>query len=47
MVAYVPTLAVSVIYCIWYHYRLACWQRERVLRQRVANMLWAMAMQMD
>lgn len=44
----VPTVAVSVIYCLWYSYyhaRLRCQQllREQVLRERVACLLWAVA----
>jgi hypothetical protein len=38
-----PTLAVSTIYCIWQAYRRALAQRERVLRERVAYMLWVLA----
>jgi hypothetical protein len=38
-----PTLAISAIYCIWQAYRRALALRERVLRQRVAYMLWVLA----
>jgi hypothetical protein len=38
-----PTLAVSAIYCIWQVYRRALALRERVLRERVAYMLWVLA----
>jgi hypothetical protein len=43
----VPTLAVSVIYCLWhvqFHVRL---MQQRRLRQRVAYMLWVMAQLSD
>lgn len=39
----VPTLAVSAIYCLWYHQAQRQQQRTRVLHQRVAYMLWVMA----
>lgn len=39
----VPTLAVSAIFCIWQAYRLRRLRRERLLRERVAYMLWVMA----
>jgi hypothetical protein len=38
-----PTLAVSAIYCIWQAYRRVLALRERVLRERVAYMLWVLA----
>ena len=39
----VPTLAVATIYCLWM--RVQMWQhrRQRVLRERVAYMLWCAA----
>jgi hypothetical protein len=43
----VPTLAVSVIYCLWrwaHNYQV---RRERQLRQRVAYMLWMAATEAD
>jgi hypothetical protein len=43
MLASFPTLAVSVIYCLWNAYRLSQWRRRRALRERVTFMLWAMA----
>jgi hypothetical protein len=43
MVATFPTLAVSAIFCIWNAYRQARLRRERLLRQRVAYMLWIVA----
>jgi hypothetical protein len=47
MIACVPTLAVSAIYCLWFHYRVGQLRRERTLRQRVAYMLWVIAMRME
>jgi hypothetical protein len=38
-----PTLAVSAVYCLWNVYRLAQYQRDRKLRERVAFMLWVAA----
>jgi hypothetical protein len=43
MLPSVSTLAVSVIYCVWNAYRVALLRRERLLRDRVAYMLWVMA----
>ena len=37
------TLAVSMIYCAWQAYRRSRLRHERVLRERVAYMLWVMA----
>jgi hypothetical protein len=42
---YYPVLAISTVYCIWLAYRRAQLRRERVLRDRVTFMLWAMANQ--
>ncbi len=42
-----PTLAVSVIYCIWGAYTRVAAQRERVLRERVAHMLWVAATRIE
>ena len=39
----VPTLAVSAIYCLWQFHGELLRQRNRVLRERVAYMLWVMA----
>jgi hypothetical protein len=39
----VPTLAVSLIYCCWSTYFRALLRRDRVLRERVAYMLWVAA----
>ncbi len=49
MVPSVPILAASAIDSIRYHARRVRVrrERERVLRQRVACMLWAMAQQID
>jgi hypothetical protein len=38
-----PTLAVSAIYCIWQAYLRTVALRDRVLRERVAYMLWILA----
>ena len=43
MQAILPTLAVSVIYCVWQAYVRAQLRREGVLRERVAYMLWIVA----
>jgi hypothetical protein len=42
-----PTLMVSVIYCLWSAYRLSRLRRLRVLRERVAFMLWVMAQEIE
>ncbi len=42
-----PTLAIATVYCLWrgYHvWRLEC---ERVLRERVAHMLWVAVQGVD
>jgi hypothetical protein len=38
-----PTLAVSVVYCLWQAYMRVRIRREQVLRERVAYLLWVMA----
>jgi hypothetical protein len=43
ILASVPTLAVTTIFYVWSAYRRLQLQRERVLRERVAYMLWVMA----
>jgi hypothetical protein len=43
MFSSLPTLAVSAIYCIWYAYQKEKLRRDRVLRERVAYMLWVAA----
>jgi hypothetical protein len=42
--ASLPTVAVSAIFCVWNAYRLQRYRRDRQLRERVAYMLWVMAM---
>ena len=39
----IPTLAVAAIYCIWFRAYLAQSRKDRVLRERVAYMLWIAA----
>ncbi len=43
LVCNVSALAVASLYYYWRNYRLAYEQREGVLRERVALMLWQMA----
>jgi hypothetical protein len=48
MITFVPSVAalsVSTIYCLWNFYRLQQLQRQRVLSERVAFMLWTAANQ--
>jgi hypothetical protein len=45
MLATVPTLAVSIIFCLYDLARRAGLQRQRRLRERVTYMLWVMAHQ--
>ncbi len=40
----VPTLAVATIYCLWNRVRMEYARRHRLLRERVAYMLWCAAM---
>ena len=47
MIPTLPTLAISTIYCLWYAYQRTRLQQQRVLRERVAYMLWVVANQMD
>jgi hypothetical protein len=42
-----PTLAVSLIYCLWQAYYRARLLRERTLRERIAYMLWVSARHLD
>jgi hypothetical protein len=42
-----PTLAVSLIYCLWQAYFRARLFRERRLRERIAYMLWVSAREID
>jgi hypothetical protein len=44
---FVPTLAVAAIYCLWYRVYDFHMQRQRVLRERVAYMLWVAASEAD
>ena len=39
----IATLAVSAIYIFWEHYHQILERRQRLLRSRVAFMLWVMA----
>lgn len=43
----IPTLAVSCIYCLWWTYQQRAIVRRRVLRERVAYMLWVMATELE
>lgn len=38
-----PTLAVATIYCLWMRAYMTQTRRQRVLRERVAYMLWCAA----
>ena len=42
----VPTIAVAAIYCIWWRANQVLNRKDRVLRERVAYMLWVTAHQM-
>ena len=42
-----PTLAVSLIYCLWQAYSRAQLLRHRRLRERIAYMLWVSAREID
>jgi hypothetical protein len=44
MITTLPTLAVTAIYYCWHVLYLDQCRRKRVLRERVAYMLWTMAM---
>jgi hypothetical protein len=43
LVCSVPTLALSVIYCLYQTYLRQVWSRQRMLRERITYMLWVMA----
>jgi hypothetical protein len=43
LITVMPTLAVSVVFCIWSAYRRASLQQRRRLHERVAYMLWIAA----
>jgi hypothetical protein len=47
LVSTVPTLALSMIYCLYQVYQRDCLRRQRRLRERVAWMLWSAAMEPD
>ena len=47
MIPTLSTLAVSTIYCLWCAYQRTRLQQQRVLRERVAYMLWVVASQME
>ena len=42
-----PTLAVSIIFCLYDVVRQAVRERERRLRERVTYLLWVMANQVE
>jgi hypothetical protein len=43
LITTVPTLAVSVVFCIWKAYHVAMVARRQRLHERVAFMLWTAA----
>jgi hypothetical protein len=43
----VAALAVSTIYCLWHSYHQIQLQRDRTLRERVAFMLWVVALRRE
>jgi hypothetical protein len=43
LVCSVPTLALSLIYCLYDSYRHEQGRRRRLLRERVTYMLWVVA----
>jgi hypothetical protein len=43
----VPTLAVSLIYCLWHAWYRVRLLREGRIRERVAYMLWVSAREID
>ena len=47
LASYVGALAVAVIYYAWREYTQAHSRRRRVLRERVAFLLWVVAERMD
>ena len=38
-----PTLAISLIYCLWQRYLQSRWRRQRLVCERVAYLLWELA----
>ena len=47
MIATLPTLTVTAIYYCWHVLQLERRRRDRVLRERVAYMLWTMALSVE
>jgi hypothetical protein len=47
MMSTIATLAVSTIYILWHAYRQIDVQRNRLMRERIAFMLWTAAMRDD
>jgi len=43
----VPTLAVAIIYCLWRWAYSSQLQRQHVLRERIAFMLWTAALEVE
>ena len=43
----VPTLAVAMIYCLWFRAEMHRQGRMKRFRERVAYMLWSAAMEPD
>jgi hypothetical protein len=46
-VGYLAALAVAAVFYIWRAYTQVQTQRQRLIRERVAYMLWVMAEQID
>ena len=47
MLSALPTLMVTAVFYCWHVYRREMLRRDRVLRERVAYMLWVMAQRID
>jgi hypothetical protein len=47
MLAAIPTLSVSAVFCIYNAYRQHLLRRQRLVRERVAYMLWYVAHSAD
>ncbi len=45
--AYVAALAVAIVFYVWRGYRCVLSRRQRVMRERVAYMLWVVADKID
>lgn len=43
----IPTLAVATIFCLWQRVQMMQQKRNRLLRERVAYMLWCAANEDD